>query len=69
MRFSMGEMVQVQNMQTEMVARFKVVWYGGEDFPGRHKLGLEIIDNREVFWGGEYDKARESSSPAPTGST
>ena len=51
MPFSVGEIVQVENMRNGISARFKVVWYGGEDFPRRHKLGLEMVDYRAAFWG------------------
>ena len=51
MPFSVGEIVQVENMRNGIGARFKIVWYGGEDFPGRHKLGLEMVDHRAAFWG------------------
>ncbi len=58
MRLSEGEILQVQNIRNERVARFKIVWYGGEVSPGRHKLGLEMIDTREAFWGAEYDTSQ-----------
>ncbi len=53
-RLSEGAIAQVENMQNGIVARFRVVWYGGEDLPGRHKLGLEMIDQHEAFWGTEH---------------
>lgn len=48
--FPEGTILQVQNLFRRTGARFKVVWFGGEDLPRRYKLGLEIIDARQDFW-------------------
>ena len=55
-RYPEGSMLEVFTMATRQSARFRVVWSGGEDLPGRYKVGLELLDERPSFWGPEYEK-------------
>jgi hypothetical protein len=46
--------LRIENVETGQTARFRVVWSGGEDLPGRFKLGLELLDERPSFWGPRF---------------
>ncbi len=37
--------------------RFRVVWDGGSDDTGSHKIGIEMLEERPDFWGAEYEQA------------
>lgn len=52
--------LRVENVETGQLARFRVVWCGDEDLPGRFKLGLELLDERPSFWGPRYLPGRLS---------
>lgn len=49
--------IEVQNQNTGESAKFRVVWSGGEDRPGLHKLGIELLDELPEFWGVDYETA------------
>ena len=57
MQYAEGTQVDVWNLRTGDHARARVAWYGGQDLPGLHKEGIELIDYKPAFWGPEYDQA------------
>jgi hypothetical protein len=54
--------IEVWNVESGESARFHQVWYGGEDLPGLHKLGIEMLEERPEFWGPEYEAALEAGA-------
>jgi len=51
-----GIRLDVWNLETGERALFRVVLYGGEDLPGLHKLGIELLEDRPAFWGPAYEE-------------
>jgi hypothetical protein len=51
-----GTTLTVWNSETGESARFAVVFNGGEDLPGLHKIGIELLELRPFFWGWEYER-------------
>jgi hypothetical protein len=51
-----GTRLDVWNLESGEKARFRVVFDGGEELPGLHKLGIEPVDDRPGFWGPEYEE-------------
>jgi hypothetical protein len=49
--------LRVRHLDWESAARFRVVWEGGADQGGWHKLGIEMLEERPNFWGPDYEKA------------
>jgi hypothetical protein len=55
------------NPETGQTAHLRVVWCGGEDFPGRFKVGLEFLDERPSFWGARYEALAAADAAASVG--
>jgi hypothetical protein len=55
-RYPEGAELEVWNLESGERARARVAWYGGQDLPGLHKEGIEILAYGPRFWGQEYDK-------------
>jgi hypothetical protein len=51
-----GTRLDVWNLESGEKARFRVVFDGGEELPGLHKLGIEPVDDLPGFWGPEYEE-------------
>ena len=64
-RFPEGCELEVWNLHNGTHGRARVVWYGGEDLPGLHKEGIELIDPHPAFWGSEYDELAGTSARRP----
>jgi hypothetical protein len=56
-----GTRLDVWNLESGEQARFRVVFDGGEELPGLHKLGIEPVDDRPGFWGPEYEEMVKAS--------
>jgi hypothetical protein len=48
--------LRVRHLEWDSPARFRVVWEGGADQGGWHKLGIELLDERPNFWGPDYER-------------
>jgi hypothetical protein len=46
----LGTLLSLRNAATGGMARFEVVWNGGTDASGRHKLGLAMVSHHPGFW-------------------
>jgi hypothetical protein len=55
-RYDEGAEVEIWNLNSGEHTRARIVWYGGQDLPGLHKEGVELLENRPTFWGWEYDE-------------
>ncbi len=49
--------VRIRNLSTGGVARFRVVWCGSEETPGRHYMGIALAEDKLSFWGPEYEQS------------
>ncbi len=49
--------LSLRNLNTGGLARFRVVWCGGEDAPGRRSMGIAILEEKLSFWGPEYEQS------------
>ena len=49
--FAADAFLKVLNQQSGQTALCRVVWCGGEDLPGLHKLGIELLADVPFFWG------------------
>jgi hypothetical protein len=47
--------VVVTHLETRQRVRCRVAWCGGPDGQGRHKIGLELLEERPELWGPEYE--------------
>lgn len=50
--------LELTNLENDRQARCRVVWCGEPDGEGRHKLGLELVEDDDV-WGDRYDPRPE----------
>jgi hypothetical protein len=48
------DLLDVTNKTTHESVRCRVVWCGSEIVDGARKLGLEMTDDRPVFWGIDF---------------
>lgn len=46
----------LRNLSTGGFARFRVVWCGGEEAPGLHRMGIALAEDKGSFWGPEYEQ-------------
>jgi hypothetical protein len=53
----LGTILQIQNAKNNLSSPCKVVWRGGEESPGLHKLGVEFPEVQQDFWGEDYQPA------------
>jgi hypothetical protein len=60
----MEAVVMVLNQESGKVALFRVVWCGGDDLPGPHKVGIEIMGQTRQFWGEPYAAAVTANGPS-----
>ena len=49
--------IMVLNQESGKTALCRVVWCGGEDLPGLHKVGIELMGDSRQFWGEPYATA------------
>ena len=49
--------LSLRNLSTGGLARFRVVWCGGEEAPGRHNMGIALVEDKLSFWGPEYEQS------------
>jgi len=47
---AVGTLLSISNASSGERARFEVVWNGGPDGTGRHKLGLAMVKHHPGFW-------------------
>jgi hypothetical protein len=47
---AIGTLLSISNASSGERARFEVVWNGGPDGTGRHKLGLAMVQHVAGFW-------------------
>ncbi len=55
--YALGSEPLLRHLEWEGSARFNVVWDGGTDEAGSHKIGIEMLEAWPDFWGPEYEKA------------
>jgi hypothetical protein len=58
--FRADALVRVVNQETGEAALCRVAWCGGEDLPGLHKVGIEILGESGRFW----DEPAAGEAPA-----
>src|SRR5512140_3465202 len=52
--FAPYALLRIVNMKTLVSCGCRVIWEGGEDRPGLHKVGIEFVDEADHFWGDDY---------------
>jgi hypothetical protein len=57
--------LKVLNQESGQTVLCRVAWCGGEDLPGLHKIGIEILADVPRFWGDQYAAALATSSSLP----
>jgi hypothetical protein len=55
--YDLGTEIRVKNLESGQRVSCRVVWAGGQDDSGSHKLGVEFSEERPEFWGREYESA------------
>jgi len=55
-RYPAETVLEITDVRAAQSARFRVVRAGDEDFPGRFRLGVELLEEGPGFWGPEYDE-------------
>ena len=55
--YELGTSLRLRNLESEARVACRVVWTGGQDEAGSHKLGVEFSEERPDFWGRDYDAA------------
>jgi len=63
--YAEGISLEVTNLESGRTAPFRVVWSGGPGPRGHFKIGVELPDGIEDFWGPDYDRlAAAASTPS-----
>jgi hypothetical protein len=55
--YDLGARLRLRNLESGERVDARVVWAGGTDESGSHKLGIEFTEERPNFWGQEYEAA------------
>ena len=50
-----GTVLVIENSNTGLQVRGRVVWAGAKEYSGRHKLGVEFEAASQDFWGSQYN--------------
>ncbi|MGA7622096.1 MAG: PilZ domain-containing protein [Candidatus Acidiferrales bacterium] len=54
-----GTTLTIENKKTGLQIRGQIVWAGGKERSGVHKLGVEFEAASQDFWGSQYDPYME----------
>lgn len=52
--YPLDAVLEVRNMKTGQAVGARVVWEGGPDQSGLHKIGIELMGDMPEFWGVDY---------------
>ena len=55
--YELGTQLRLRYLESKERVACHVVWAGGQDDSGSHKLGVEFSEERPAYWGREYEKA------------
>ena len=58
--------VEITNLESQRKAPFRVVWAGGPGGRNLFKVGVELVDPIDDFWGPDYDRLAEGPGPPPS---
>jgi hypothetical protein len=60
------ESLEITNLESGRKAPFRVVWSGGPGPRSLFKIGVEMVEEIEDFWGPDYDRLAEGAiTPSP----
>lgn len=54
--YAEGATLDITNLESGRSAPFRVVWSGGAAPRGLSKIGVELVEEIEDFWGPDYDR-------------
>lgn len=54
--------LDITNLESGRTAPFRVVWSGGPGPRSLFKIGVELAEEIEDFWGPDYDRLAESAT-------
>jgi hypothetical protein len=58
--------LEITNLESQRKAPFRVVWSGGPGPRNLFKIGVELVDPLDDFWGPDYDRLAENASLPPS---
>ena len=58
--------VEITNLESQRKAPFRVVWAGGPGGRNLYKVGVELVDPLDDFWGPDYDRLADATSQPPS---
>lgn len=60
--FAEAESLEITNLESGRKAPFRVVWSGGPGPRAMFKIGVELVEEIEDFWGPDYDRLAEGTT-------